>query len=97
MSEFNFTQVESRFGGLDILVSNAAVNPGFGPILDVSGNQTRNVLMQLPFPKPCRIIKPNCLEILQITEKIWDKIFDVNVKSAFFLCKDAIPLMEKRG
>lgn len=28
-------KVEEKFGGLDILVSNAAVNPGVGPVLDV--------------------------------------------------------------
>lgn len=27
------------------------------------------------------------------TEKAWDKIFDVNVKSHFFLIKDAVPHM----
>jgi len=42
------------YGGLDILVSNAAVNPFFGNILDCS-------------------------------EEAWDKIFDINVKTAFLL------------
>lgn len=42
-----FDTTLDRFGKIDVLVSNAAVNPGFGPILDV-------------------------------TEEIWDKIFDVN-------------------
>jgi NAD(P)-dependent dehydrogenase (short-subunit alcohol dehydrogenase family) len=28
---------------------------------------------------------------------VWDKIFDVNVKSSFFLAKEALPHMEKRG
>lgn len=55
-----------EFGGIDMLVSNAAVNPVFGPILDVN-------------------------------EDAWDKIFDVNVKSAFFLVKEVVPYMEKRG
>ncbi|KAJ7374943.1 Dehydrogenase/reductase SDR member 2, mitochondrial [Desmophyllum pertusum] len=55
-----------HFGGIDILVSNAAANPTFGPILETP-------------------------------EDAWDKIFDVNVKSAFLLAKDVIPLMEKRG
>ncbi|KAL9975289.1 hypothetical protein ACROYT_G012439 [Oculina patagonica] len=56
----------NHFGGIDILVSNAAANPTFGSILEVS-------------------------------EEAWDKIFDVNLKSAFLLAKDVIPLMEKRG
>jgi len=55
-----------HFGDVDILVSNAAVNPTFEPIL-------------------------------QIREESWDKIFDVNLKSAFLLAKDVIPLMEERG
>ncbi|KAM4612237.1 dehydrogenase/reductase SDR family member 4 isoform 1-T3 [Polymixia lowei] len=53
-------------GGVDILVSNAAVNPYFGNIMDS-------------------------------TEDVWDKILDVNVKSAFLLTKLVAPHMEKRG
>ncbi|CAH1780413.1 unnamed protein product [Owenia fusiformis] len=53
-------------GGLDILVSNAAVNPTFGPVL-------------------------------QTTETVWDKIFDVNLKGTFFLIKEAAPHIENRG
>ncbi|EFX68951.1 hypothetical protein DAPPUDRAFT_329598 [Daphnia pulex] len=56
----------AEFGGFDILISNAAVNPDPGRIM-------------------------NC------TEAVWDKIFNVNVKSSFFLAKEAIPHMEKRG
>ncbi|KAK3586741.1 hypothetical protein CHS0354_014772 [Potamilus streckersoni] len=56
----------STFGGIDILVSNAAANPCFGPILDT-------------------------------TESAWDKIFETNVKAAFFLCKEVVPHMEARG
>ncbi|OWF48175.1 Dehydrogenase/reductase SDR family member 4 [Mizuhopecten yessoensis] len=54
-----------KYGGIDIFVSNAAVNPFFGPILDVS-----------------------MLRLL---------IFDINVKTAFLLCKDIVPHMQKRG
>jgi len=35
--------------------------------------------------------------ILETKEDAWDKIFDINVKSSFFLCKEAMPLIEKRG
>ncbi|XP_060553516.1 dehydrogenase/reductase SDR family member 4-like [Ruditapes philippinarum] len=59
-------QTLSQFGGIDILVSNAAANPTFGPMLDTP-------------------------------ESAWDKIFDTNVKAAFFLCKEIVPHMEKRG
>lgn len=55
-----------KFGGIDILISNAGTNPSFGPILDTS-------------------------------EEAWDKIFDTNVKAAFFLTKEAVPYIEKRG
>lgn len=55
-----------KFGGLDILVSNAAVNPSATQVLDTP-------------------------------EKAWDKIFEINVKSAFLLTQEALPLLEKRG
>jgi len=61
-----FDLVAEKYGGLDILVSNAAVNPAYGSILETK-------------------------------EEAWDKIFETNVKASFFLCKEAIPLMEKRG
>jgi dehydrogenase/reductase SDR family protein 4 len=54
------------FGGIDILVSNAAVNPTYGSLLETK-------------------------------EDSWDKIFEVNVKSSFFLCKEVAPYLEKRG
>jgi len=55
-----------NFGGIDILVSNAAVNPTVGPVLDCS-------------------------------EEAWDKIFDVNLKSAFMLSKEVLPHLKKRN
>lgn len=61
-----FTETVRRYGGLDILVSNAAVNPAVGQILDA-------------------------------TEEAWDKIFEINVKAAFLLAKEARPLIKKRG
>jgi NAD(P)-dependent dehydrogenase (short-subunit alcohol dehydrogenase family) len=47
----------NEFGGIDLLVSNAAVNPIFGPILDVSiccnitfnGKQMINILNEINF------------------------------------------------
>lgn len=56
----------AKYGGVDILVSNAAANPHFGNILSCNESQ-------------------------------WDKIFDTNIKSSFFLCKEVIPFIEKRG
>lgn len=54
-----------KYGGIDILVSNAATNPSFGPIFDIE-------------------------------EDAWDKIFETNVKSTFFMIKQALPHLEKR-
>ncbi|CAD0200834.1 unnamed protein product [Chrysodeixis includens] len=61
-----FDIAKSKFGGLDILVSNAAVNPGVGPILETD-------------------------------DKVWDKIFEINVKCAWQLAKEAYPELIKRG
>ncbi|XP_005996001.1 dehydrogenase/reductase SDR family member 4 [Latimeria chalumnae] len=55
-----------RHGGIDILVSNAAVNPFAGNMLDS-------------------------------TEDVWDKIYEINIKAAFLLIKQVVPHMEKRG
>ncbi|XP_014343859.2 dehydrogenase/reductase SDR family member 4-like [Latimeria chalumnae] len=55
-----------RHGGIDILVSNAAVNPFIGNMLDS-------------------------------TEGVWDKIYEVNIKAAFLLVKQVVPHMEKQG
>ncbi|KAI1291771.1 Dehydrogenase/reductase SDR family member 4 [Halotydeus destructor] len=55
-----------KAGAIDYFVSNAAVNPSFGPVLETP-------------------------------EDAWDKIFEVNVKAAFLLTKDAVPHIEKRG
>ncbi|XP_011691526.1 PREDICTED: dehydrogenase/reductase SDR family member 4 [Wasmannia auropunctata] len=56
-------KTKADFGGLDILVSNAAVNPIVCPVLDC-------------------------------TEELWDKIFDINVKSTFLLMKESLPLLK---
>jgi dehydrogenase/reductase SDR family protein 4 len=53
-------------GRIDILVSNAAVSPGMGAILDLE-------------------------------EASWDKLFEINVKSAFMLCKKVVPHMPAGG
>jgi len=60
------TATVETYGGLDILVSNAAVNPFFGRILDCD-------------------------------DQVWDKIFEINVKTAFLLFKECVPLMTARG
>ncbi|CCG58570.1 Protein CBR-DHS-13 [Caenorhabditis briggsae] len=60
----NFTL--DRFTKLDILVSNAAVNPHYGDLMSVTDSQ-------------------------------WDKMLDLNVKSAFELTKEAVPHLEASG
>ncbi|XP_046992857.1 dehydrogenase/reductase SDR family member 4 [Schistocerca americana] len=57
---------DSNFGGIDIIVSNAAVNPTVS-------------------------------QVLECPEEVWDKIFEVNVKAAFLLSKEALPYLRKRG
>lgn len=54
------------FGGIDILVSNAAANPHMGSVLECG-------------------------------EEAWDKIFDVNVKSALMLTQLCVPHMIDRN
>lgn len=54
------------FGQLDILVSNAAVNPATGPIVEQS-------------------------------DAVIDKIFDVNVKAAIQLVREAVPFLRPGG
>jgi len=56
----------SKYGGVDVLVSNAAVSTWFGSTLSTP-------------------------------EDSYDKMFDINVKSSFMLCKEVVPEMEKRG
>ncbi|XP_070574115.1 dehydrogenase/reductase SDR family member 4-like [Ptychodera flava] len=61
-----FRTTAEHYGGIDMLVSNAAVNPQYGSIFET-------------------------------TEPVWDKLFDINVKCGFFLAKEAVSYMEKRG
>lgn len=61
-----FDEAVKAFGGVDVLVSNAAVNPEVSSVLDTS-------------------------------EEVWDKIFDVNVKASFLLAKQAKTLIAQRG
>ncbi|KAH8365810.1 hypothetical protein KR093_004672 [Drosophila rubida] len=62
-----FEETISKYGKLNILISNAATNPAVGGVLECD-------------------------------EKVWDKIFDVNVKSSFLLAKEALPyLRQEKG
>jgi NAD(P)-dependent dehydrogenase (short-subunit alcohol dehydrogenase family) len=56
----------AAFGGVDILVNNAATNPHFGPLMTATAAQ-------------------------------WDKIMEVNLRSAFLLSQQVVPLMQARG
>jgi NAD(P)-dependent dehydrogenase (short-subunit alcohol dehydrogenase family) len=56
----------AAFGRIDILVCNAAINPYFGPSID-------------------------------ITDEVYDKVVDYNLRSNFWLCNMALPEMVKQG
>lgn len=59
-----FEAAIQQFGKLNILVSNAAVNPTVGGVLE-------------------------CEEV------VWDKIFDINLKSSYLLAKESLPFLRK--
>ncbi|CAD1473869.1 unnamed protein product, partial [Heterotrigona itama] len=59
-----FEKTKQEFGGLDILVSNAGINPASTTFFETS-------------------------------EEIWDKIFNINVKSSFLLIQESLPLLKK--
>lgn len=42
-------------------------------------------------------INPAFGDILEVSESIWDKLFDVNVKAGFLLTKMVVPHMVKNG
>uniref|UniRef100_B4N5H9 GK20583 n=1 Tax=Drosophila willistoni TaxID=7260 RepID=B4N5H9_DROWI len=60
-----FEQTISKYGKLNILISNAATNPAVGGVLECD-------------------------------EQVWDKIFDVNVKSSYMLAKEALPYLRQQ-
>ena len=35
-------------------------------------------------------------KVVDLSEEVWDKIFDVNLKGMFFVCKYVLPVMEKQ-
>ena len=54
--------------------------------------------MRAHFPEQRLVIEPTqAILFLSVYVFVIFQIFDVNVKSAFLLAKDVIPLMEKRG
>ncbi|KAK1126829.1 hypothetical protein K0M31_004451 [Melipona bicolor] len=59
-----FEKTKQEFGGLDILVSNAGINPVLTTFFETS-------------------------------EKVWDQIFNINVKSAFLLIQESLPLLRE--
>ena len=56
---------KNKYGKIDILVANAATNPTYGPMLEM-------------------------------TDEVWDKIMNTNVKSVFRLCNMVLPEMAER-
>nr|CAD7199606.1 unnamed protein product [Timema douglasi] len=52
----------------------------------------------MPHMKNCTIpIKFSSIILFQCGETEWDKIFEVNVKSAFLLTKEVVPFLQKRS
>nr|CAD7573548.1 unnamed protein product [Timema californicum] len=115
-----FQEAIDKFGGIDILISNAAANPTSGSILEVnqssnpshlsvhSGWLTDNVYMiptasRLKRLCPMRKLEPfsmgyvHSVILFQCGETEWDKIFEINVKSAFLLTKEVVPFLQKRS
>lgn len=101
-----FFQANNKFGGLDILVSNAAVNPAVSPILEVKSFHIIYIIFILLF----NIIYIDSyifyifLSIFslnkmfsQTEENVWDKIFEINVKCSWLLAKEAYPELMKSG
>ncbi len=35
--------------------------------------------------------------LVNLSEKVWDKIFNTNLKGMYFICKYVLPIMEKQG
>lgn len=35
--------------------------------------------------------------VVETSEELWDEVFGINVKSAYLVCHEAIPMMQKRG
>ncbi|CAG2180350.1 unnamed protein product, partial [Oppiella nova] len=77
-------QALKDFGAVDILVSNAAVNPAFGLFLDVF------FLSSLPYLSLTSVS-------FQTSEDAFDKILSLNVKSAFMLTKEFVPHIRRNG
>ena len=94
-----FLQTISRFGKLDILVSNATVNPAIGRTLDVrsyASNLTAhyviffNLYFRLQSLLGIRLVcSYGCADNLANGERI--QILDINIKAAALLVKEAYP------
>ncbi|XP_015789060.1 dehydrogenase/reductase SDR family member 4 isoform X2 [Tetranychus urticae] len=86
---------ELKNQGLDVL----------GTVCHVSKEEDRKHLIDFTIKEKGAIdyfvsnaaINPVMMPILETGEGAWDKIFEVNVKSAFLLTKAVAPHMEKRG
>ncbi len=46
---------------------------------------------------PCAGVNPATMPFLQTTDSVWDKIFEINVKSVFMMCSLVVEHMKKRG
>jgi len=55
----------------------------FGDRIDVLVNNAGGLLERKP--------------IMEVSEKLWDECFDLNVKSVFLCCQEVVPVMKKQG
>uniref|UniRef100_A0A1I7XLU0 Dehydrogenase/reductase SDR family member 4 n=1 Tax=Heterorhabditis bacteriophora TaxID=37862 RepID=A0A1I7XLU0_HETBA len=75
----------SQYGRIDILVNNHGINPTFGHILG-KNSFIVNYISDNRYPL-----------FLDVDDKIWDKLFEVNVKAGWQMTKLVYPHMVKNG
>jgi len=76
-----------------------------GVVCNVSKQIDRQNLIDFTLSKYGRIdilinnagINPAFGSLLDVSEQIWDKLFETNLKSGFLLSKLVVPIMEKQG
>lgn len=76
-----------------------------GIVCNVSKRKEREDLVDFTLKKFGRIdilinnagINPAFGSLLDVSEEVWDKLFETNVKAGFLLSKQVVPHMEKQG